>query len=80
VNLYRSDLERASGATVNGDIDERDNFFTVGAGVIFTALAWVGLKVAVILAGLVFAAVGARQLTTAARNLTEKSATRSLPP
>jgi hypothetical protein len=74
VNLYRSDLERASDATVNGDIHERENFFSVGAGVIFTALAWVGLTVAVILAGLVFAAVGGRQLTTAARNLTEEVA------
>jgi hypothetical protein len=74
VNLFRSDLERASGATVNGDIDERENFLPLGAGVIFTALAWVGLTVAVILAGLVFAAVGGRQLTTAARNLTEEVA------
>jgi hypothetical protein len=74
VNLYRSDLERTSGATVNGDIHERDNFFSLGAGVILTALAWVGLTIAVILAGLVFAAVGGRQLTTAARNLTEEPA------
>jgi hypothetical protein len=74
VNLIRSDLERASGATVNGDIHERENLFFRGAWAVFTALAWVGLTVGVILAGLVFAAVGGRQLTTAARNLTEEVA------
>jgi hypothetical protein len=74
VNLIRSDLHRASGATVNGDIHERENFLFRGAWAVFTALAWVGLTVAVTLAGLVFAAVGGRQLTTAARNLTTEVA------
>jgi hypothetical protein len=74
VNLIRSDLERASGATVDGDIHEREDFFFPGAWAVFTVLAWLGLTVAVILAGLVFAAVGGRQLITAARNLTEEAA------
>jgi hypothetical protein len=74
VNLYRSDLEQASGATVNGDIHERENFLSVAEGVAVTALAWAGLTVAVILAGLVFAAVGGRQLLSAATNLKDEVA------
>jgi len=72
VNSVRGELFQAQGATVTGDIHERDNF-NVAQGVVaaFSILFWLSMSVAVIVAGLVFAAVGGRQLTAAARRMTQ---------
>ncbi len=70
VNLVRSTLHRDEGATLTGKINHRQNFVFRGAWAIFTVLFWVGMTIAVLVSGLLFAAVGGRQLTTAARALT----------
>lgn len=70
----RGDLIRAPGAVVTGQVHERDGF-TVPIGVIglFSVLFWVAMTVAVVVAGLLFAAVGGRQLTSAASAMTNNA-------
>jgi hypothetical protein len=71
VNSVRGDFVRAQGATVTGDIHERDNFrFFWGIAGLFSILFWLGMTVAMIVAALVFAHFGARQLTNAATTMT----------
>jgi hypothetical protein len=71
VNSIRGDLVRAPGATVSGHIRERDNFAFFGwTGAVFSFLFWIAMTLAVVVAGLVFAAVGGRQLTEATRTMT----------
>ena len=71
VNSVRGDFVRAQGATVTGDVHERDNFrFFWGIAGIFSILFWVGMTVTMIVAALVFAHFGARQLTNAATTMT----------
>jgi hypothetical protein len=62
VNLIGSDLTRASGAVVSGSVTERGDFFFVLPGLAFGILFWIGMTIAVIVAGLLFAAVAGRQL------------------
>jgi hypothetical protein len=73
VNLVRSGLTRDSGATVTGTIHHRESIAWRGAWAVFSVLLWVGITVAVVIAGLIFAAVGGRQLRTAAVALTEQT-------
>jgi hypothetical protein len=71
VNSVRGDFVRAQGATVTGDIHERDNFrFFWGIAGLFSILFWLAVTVAMIVAALVFAHFGARQLTNAATTMT----------
>ncbi len=71
VTLIRSDFTRADGATVSGDINKRDNFrLAQGVIALFSFLFWVAMSVAVIAAGLIFAAVGGRQLLATAQTMT----------
>lgn len=70
VLLIRSDLARDPGATVTGDITRRSRILFPGAAVVFGILAWVGITVMMLLAGLLFAAVGGGQLTRAAQAMT----------
>jgi cytoskeletal protein CcmA (bactofilin family) len=72
VHLIRSDLLQADGATITGDVNERENVFFRGAWAVFSILAWFAFTIAVVVAGLVFAAVGGRQLRTASLSLTEE--------
>jgi cytoskeletal protein CcmA (bactofilin family) len=72
VHLIRSDLLQADGATITGEVNERENFFFRGAWAVFSILAWLAFTIAVVVAGLVFAAVGGRQLRTASLSLTEE--------
>ncbi|HLF77541.1 MAG TPA: hypothetical protein VJB57_08615 [Dehalococcoidia bacterium] len=67
----RGDLVRAEGATVTGEIRERDNFeIAAGIAAVFSLLFWLGMSVAVVAAGLVFAAVGGHQLKRSAETMT----------
>ena len=71
VNSVRGGLVRAQGATVNGDIHERDNFaFAWAAAGVFSILFWIGMTFTMVVAALVFARFGARQLTDAATLMT----------
>jgi hypothetical protein len=71
VTLIRSDYTRADGSIVTGKVDTRDNF-SVAQGVLaaFSILFWVAMTVAVVASGLIFAAVGGRQLVSSARTMT----------
>lgn len=70
VHSIRGDIVRAGGATVTGDVDESDfSGFWAAIGV-FSVLLWVGITIAAIVAGIVFALIGGRQLTAAARVMT----------
>jgi hypothetical protein len=67
----RGDIVRATGATINGDIHERDSFrFLWWAAGLFSVLIWLGMTVSLVAAALLFAAFGGRQLATAARAMT----------
>ena len=72
VHLVRSDLTQAGGATITGDLNRRQNFVFRGFGAVFSILFWFGMTIALIAAGLFFAAVGGRQLKTASRALTQE--------
>ncbi len=69
----RGDLNRASGATVNGHVREHDQFnFLRLPFLLFSILLWLGFAIAVVIGGLVFAAIGGRQLSAAARAMTDE--------
>jgi hypothetical protein len=71
ITLIRSDLSRADGATVTGDISERSELFSFGWGeAIFSFVFWVGVTIVLLLAGLAFAALGGRQLVESGHALT----------
>lgn len=63
VMLIDSDLVRADGATVTGDLEERGLDFSFGRGLaIFSLLWWVGMTVVALVAAALFAWLGRRQL------------------
>ncbi|MCO5220880.1 MAG: hypothetical protein M9947_04755 [Thermomicrobiales bacterium] len=63
VLLIDSTLNRAEGATVTGDIEERGYDFSFGRGfAIFSLLWWVGMTIVVLVAAAFFAWLGRRQL------------------
>lgn len=71
VSVVRGQLERADGATVTGELNDRVDLNTLGwSAVIFTFVLWIGITIVVLLAGLAFAAFGHRQLVDAAQALT----------
>lgn len=72
VNLIRSDMTRASGATITGDLNERDELFFRGFPAVFGILFWVAMTIAVLVAGLLFAAIGGRQLRASSEALTRE--------
>lgn len=69
VTLVRSELVRDNAATVRGDINRTANVAVRGWGVFFGIVVLVGMSVAVLASGLVFAGVGGRQLTTTAESM-----------
>jgi hypothetical protein len=70
VHSVRGDLIRAPGATVTGDIDESDfTGFWAAIGVL-SVILWVGVTIAAVVAGIVFALIGGRQLRAAATLMT----------
>lgn len=74
VTLISSDLERASGAMVLGDIDRTRGgvWWGWGAAVILGFVFWLGMTIAVLVAGVLFALVGGRQLAGAASYMSER--------
>ena len=70
VHSIRGDVEQAEGATVTGNVEESDlSGFWAFLGV-FSVLLWLGVTVALIVAGIMFALIGGRQLTGAATLMT----------
>jgi hypothetical protein len=72
ITLVRSDLVRDPAAVVNGDINERSSYSWGWGSAIFSLLFWFGTTIVVLVAGLLFAAFGARQLVGAGRLATER--------
>jgi hypothetical protein len=71
VTSIRGNILRSEGSTITGEVHERDGFgWLSGAAVFFSIAFWLGLTVALIGAGLIFAAIGGRQLREAARRMT----------
>jgi hypothetical protein len=71
VHSIRGDLTRASGATVTGEVNERDGFDPgFGALALLSVYFWLATTVLVVVIGLVFAAVGGDQLTRASAAMT----------
>jgi hypothetical protein len=71
VNLFGGELEREAGATITGDVEERDGRFFTLAGSVFLLVVWVVITVGVLIWAAVFAAVAGRQLRGAAALLTD---------
>jgi hypothetical protein len=74
VMLLDSDLNREQGSVVTGDITRQSNVRWGFLGSAFWIYLWLSMTVAVILAGLIFAAVGGRQLERASDALTGDAA------
>jgi hypothetical protein len=72
VHSIRGDLTRAPGATVTGDVDDEDFSGLWAVLGVFSVVLWIGLTIALIVAGIVFALIGGRQLTAAARLMTDE--------
>jgi hypothetical protein len=72
VQLYRSDLTREDGATVTGEIDKSSGFDYRRAVAFFSIVWGIAVTIALLIAGLVFAAIGGRQLSDAATLLTSQ--------
>jgi hypothetical protein len=74
VMLLNSDLDREDGSVVSGEITRQNNIRWGFLGSAFWIYLWLSMTVAVVLAALIFAAVGGRQLTAAADALTSDAA------
>ncbi|HKG24659.1 MAG TPA: hypothetical protein VKB09_03375 [Thermomicrobiales bacterium] len=73
VTLVRSDLHRDPAATIAGDLEERSELINASFGwgsFIFSLLFWLGMTIVILVAGILFAAFGGRQLVLAGRVLT----------
>jgi hypothetical protein len=73
VNLVKSTFNRDERATVTGSVHRRSSVAFRGAWLVFSVVLWAGMTVAVVIAGLVFAAAGGRQLRAAALSMTGDS-------
>lgn len=70
VSIFSGTLDRADGATVTGDISEQEDFVSFGWGAaVFTMLMWLGVTLALIVAAILFAIYGGRQLRAAGDTL-----------
>ena len=74
VTLIRSEMTRAPGATVTGTIEEREDVWVAwrGPGALFSFLLWLAFTIVVLVAGLLFAAIGGGQLSGAGTLLTDR--------
>lgn len=73
VTIVRGDLNRDPGATVTGEIHERSAFVSFGWGsALFSFVFWFSTTLPLIGIGLLFAAIGGRQLTAGGALLAER--------
>jgi hypothetical protein len=63
VTLVRSDLNREQGATVGGEVTNRTYDWSGWDFVLISIYLWISVTIIIVVAGLIFAAVGGRQLT-----------------
>ena len=70
VTLVRSDMTRADGAMVTGEVSERSEYFSFGWGfTVFSILFWLGATIAMLLLTLLVVALMGRNLTRATETL-----------
>jgi hypothetical protein len=73
VTLVSSTLNRADGATITGDVTEENDLASYSWGwALFSAAMWLGVTLVLVLAALVFAYAGGRQLTATGEVLRER--------
>lgn len=73
LNLYDSEVVQTGGAVVEGDINEESTFtFSAWDTFVISILFWIAITLLVLLAALVFAAIGGRQLVTASSFISER--------
>lgn len=72
VSLIRGHIDEQAGSVRTGDLSRTSWVFITGFGIALAALIVVGSTLALMLAGVVFAAVGGKQLTETAQLLGEK--------
>jgi hypothetical protein len=71
VVLYRASLDRADGASVNGEITEEGDLVSLGWGAaLFSVAMWLGVTLALIVAVVFFTIYGGRQLGAIGDTLT----------
>lgn len=73
VTLYDGEIERAQGATVTGDVNHESFSWSGWDVAMFSAYLWTSMTVLVLVAGLLFAAIGARQLKAAGAMISERT-------
>lgn len=75
IRLVNGDLVEEPGATVLGSVDDEVAWYSwsVGAALLFGLAFWFAATIGVIAAGLLFAAVGGRQLYAATRLMTDSA-------
>jgi hypothetical protein len=67
VHLYDSEMVRDPAATISGDLNENAEFtWSWWDSAIFTFAIWIGMTIVVLVAGLIFALFGGRQLVALA--------------
>jgi hypothetical protein len=72
VTLVRSDLNRQQGATVGGDVTNRTFDWSGWDFFLLSIYLWISLTIIIVIAGLIFAAVGGRQLTGSGNLITNQ--------
>jgi hypothetical protein len=73
ISLWRGEVVREDGAVVTGSIDRIEGFSYWDAA-LFSIVFWIGMTMVLVVAGLIFAAVGGRQLERASGLLGQKPA------
>lgn len=72
VNLISSTLTQASGAAVEGSVNHSSFEWSSWEFFAFSVYLWISMTIAIIVAGLIFAAVGGRQLMSAGNLISRK--------
>lgn len=72
VNLFDSTVNRAQGATVEGSISKSSYDWSGWELFAFSVYLWISMTIVLIVAGLIFAAVGGRQLMASGDLMTRK--------
>ncbi len=73
LNLYDSTVERASGAVVEGSVNDRPPFtWSAWDTFVVSILFWVAMTILVLFTALLFAGAGGRQLVRSASYITER--------
>lgn len=73
VNVARGNVVKESGATIDGSIVHRSYDWSGWDFFVFSIYLWVSLTIVILIAGLIFAGVGGRQLTGSGNLITQQT-------